>query len=350
MVLTWAEALQQRGVECETLAFKDGVSKEFAERNIKTYVVGGISLNLIRAHKALTAFFMNHKDYEAVHSNVSFYSGLVSQCVKEVIGGHCVTVSHAHLNGANQYSSILSKMVNETVKAHLKKKIIKYSDVNLSCSYASGNFLFGKDNFTFFPNAVDVNRFSFSQEVRDAYRTQYQVDDKFCILHAGRFSKEKNHLFLIEVFKRVSAKMPNAELFLLGVGELLDDVKAAVYGTNIQEKVHFMGFRTDTENFYNAADVFVLPSLIEGFPVSIVEAQATGLRVVASTASPKETTITNLVTFLTLDDSIDVWANAVIGEGHNDLNRTYYNEQVVNAGFGIMQEAEHLERIYSGRG
>lgn len=349
MVLTWADELQNRSIDCEILAFAEGVSKEFDERGLPTYVVRGISLNLYASHKALREFFRLHNDYDAVHSNVSFYNGLVAHCVKECVGGQCVTVSHAHLNGANRYSSVFSKIVNEAVKAHLKKQIKKHSDINLACSYASGNFLFGKGNFTFFPNAVDASRFSFQEKDRKEYRNKYEMDDKFCILHAGRFSKEKNHMFLIEVFERVSTIRPDAELYLLGDGELLGDVKDAVDGTDIQDKVHFMGFRSDTEKFFCAADVFVLPSLIEGFPVSIVEAQATGLRVVASTASPAETAITNLVTFVSFNDSFDSWAKALIGGEHCGLNREGYNEKVIEAGFDIKYEAEQLERIYSGR-
>lgn len=350
MVLTWADALQKQGIVCEILAFKDGISREFNERGIKSYVVKSVSLNLVKAHKALKDFFELHKNYSAVHSNVSFYNGLVSHCVKETIGKQCITVSHAHSNGANRYSSLFSKVVNETVKAYLKREIKKNSDLNLACSYASGNFLFGKGNFTFFPNAIDVKRFSFQEKIREKYRNEYKMDGKFCILHVGRFSTEKNHLFLLEVFKKISAQMPNAELYLLGTGELLENVISVVNKSEIRNRVHFMGFRTDTEHFYCAADVFVLPSLIEGFPVSIVEAQATGLRVVASTAIPKETGITDLVTFMDLDDTKEAWAKTIIGNGLSKSKRGQYNEQVIEAGFDIEHEVEQLKRIYSDRG
>lgn len=174
-----------------------------------------------------------------------------------------------------------------------------------ACSEAAGNFLFGKrklgkHDFLVMPNAVERRKFLFSREVRSRCRRELHLEKAFAILHVGRFAPQKNHMFLLELFYDIALLIPEARLLLAGDGPLKERIEKRADELDISDKVLFLGQRDDIPDLLQAADLFVLPSLYEGLPVSCLEAQAAGLPCLISDTITDETGLSEKVRRLPL--------------------------------------------------
>lgn len=173
------------------------------------------------------------------------------------------------------------------------------------------NAMFGIDNTAILNNGIDVARFENVSKTKLEIREQIGIpQNAFVIGHIGRFSYAKNHEFLLEFFDKVHKKDSNAFLLLVGAGELKENVSENIENRGLGQSVLILSNWKDTECLYKAMDVFAFPSRYEGFPVSIIEAQAAGLRCFVSNQVPKETCATNLVSYLSIDSS-DIWVHAI---------------------------------------
>ena len=230
------------------------------------------------------------------------------------------------------------------------RNIGAYSDVRLACSYAAGEFMFRRSRFEVLPNAIDVSTYRFDARSRQRVRRELGVGDAPVVGHVGRFSEEKNHRFLIEVFSQVRRLRPDARLVLIGDGYLRPAVEEQVARLGLEEQVVLLGDRSDVPSLYQAMDVFVLPSLFEGLPMVGVEAQCAGLPMICSDRVPDEVAIGDCE-FLPLEASLSQWATQVdkaIEQGRNLGRRAQGATLTRTAGFDISREADRLARRYQG--
>ena len=190
-----------------------------------------------------------------------------------------------------------------------------------------------------------MDKYKFNEIVRNELRQELKIEDKFVIGHIGRFCYAKNHDFLIDVFYEVSKKKDNAILMLIGVGELEEEVKNKVKNLGIEDKVLFLGKKNDAYRYYQAMDLFLFPSKYEGLGMVSIEAQASGLPVICSTSIPSEAKVTDLVSYLSLQDGIEKWVDVVI-DTYSNYSRRDTSEEVRNAGFDIRTEAVKLLEYY----
>jgi glycosyltransferase involved in cell wall biosynthesis len=252
------------------------------------------------------------------------------------------TIVHSH-------NTFFASFSIKTLKS-LVVKIINKADYRFACSLAAGKYLFGNEavnqqNFVFFPNAIDVKEYAFDREKRKEIRSELGIDDKhFVIGHVGRFSAQKNHEFLISIFEKVHGKNPDSILLLVGDGSLRHKQEERLKSLNLKDRVIFTGRRFDVNRLVQAMDVFVLPSLHEGFPVTAVEAQASGLKTILSDKITAEVKITDLVEYLPLEDSLDIWADKILSA--YEYERTGYAEKVIKAGYDVKETAKWLENFY----
>lgn len=167
---------------------------------------------------------------------------------------------------------------------------------------------YGCTNTVVVSNGIDVDKFKNGVSIRD----ELGIDEEsFVLCHVGSFSKPKNHEFLIRVFKKVLSYKPNACLVLVGGGVLEDSIRKLVADEGLDGKVLFLGNRTDVANILKSSDVFVFPSLYEGFGIAVLEAEASGLPVVVSDKVPENVCVASNIKRLSLDDDIDKWCEAV---------------------------------------
>lgn len=173
----------------------------------------------------------------------------------------------------------------------------------------------------------------------------FNLKESLVIGHIGRFMKQKNHDFIIDVFDKIKKLWPEARLLLVGDGPLFDEIKEKVNSLGLEDSVVFTGVKQNAYDYYNAMDVFVLPSLYEGFGIVLIEAQANGLPCVASTEVPEEVNIANQVDFLELSDSVESWASHIVNLD-TEINRDAYFYKIKNSAFDIEIEAQKLADKY----
>lgn len=214
-----------------------------------------------------------------------------------------------------------------------------------ACSKAAGDWMYGKNfNYTIFNNGINVDRFKFNPEIRENVRAELGLHDKLVVGHVGRFCPPKNHIFLVEIFNNLLSLHKDSVLLLIGEGELLDQIKLKVKQLTIEDKVIFLGKQNDTSKYYQAMDVFCLPSRYEGLPVVAVEAQCSGLPCLFSTYVSKESKILDSTEFLSYEDNLDKWSQALFELANKQ--RVDGAEQVRKCNFDMQEEAKKLELYY----
>lgn len=192
------------------------------------------------------------------------------------------------------------------------------ANVKIAPSTEAGIFMFGKrqvrNNRVFFlHNAIDTKIFTYNEMIRKQYRSGLGIEDKYVIGHIGRFTKQKNHSFLLHVFSEVHKRNRNAVLLLVGDGELQKTIKEKVSYMKLEDSVIFLGVRQDVSELMDAMDLFLLPSLYEGMPNALVEAQAVGLPCIVADNVTRESDITGLVQYITLKKP-EEWVRKIINK------------------------------------
>lgn len=211
---------------------------------------------------------------------------------------------------------------------------VKLAPSSEAAKYTFGSNSIKKGKASLLNNAIDLDEFTYQQEIREMTRQELNLKDNFVVGHVGRFNKQKNHDFLIEIFADIIKKKPKSILLLIGRGELEDKLKNKIKSLGIENSVVFTGVRSDISKIMMAMDVFVFPSFYEGMPNTVLEAQATGLSCLISDKITKEVKITNLVKFLPLQKKTDQWVNSALN-CINKLNRTQAKNVLYKKGYDI---------------
>ena len=186
----------------------------------------------------------------------------------------------------------------------------------------------------------------FNENTRKEYRKVLNLNGKTVYGHIGRFSLEKNHTFLIDIFCEIQKVQKNAVLLLIGIGELEETIKNKVKKMDIEDKVLFLEFREDVPKILNAMDMLIFPSLNEGLGLVAIEAQTNGLITYCSNAIPKEATISPYFNSFNLNENITTIAKKIC-EGNIDINkRKEAYKYTIENGYDIKTVCEELNEIY----
>lgn len=216
-----------------------------------------------------------------------------------------------------------------------------------ACSREAGEWLFGPNqDYKIINNAIDCDEFQFRPEVRNRVREALRIEDKFVIGHVGRFEDQKNHLRMLKMFKAVLNKCPNSILVLIGIGSLQDQCIQLANDLGISAQVLFLGARADVSELMQSFDLFWLPSLYEGFPFVLVEAQTSGLVCIASMNVPTECNVTGNVHFVDLGKTDSEWADDLLKYRNSALDRSKYADIMKSQGYDINQNAMVLCSYY----
>lgn len=249
-------------------------------------------------------------------------------------------VSHSHNTGRK----------TGAVWTAFRKSIVRNATDLLACSRPAAESLFGKEagrRATVIKNGVDTKRFAFSAALREACREElgYAGTD-YVIGHVGRFTEQKNHRFLIDVFYEVGKVCPEARLLLLGEGELQEEIRQRVSQYGLDDKVIFAGVKEEMERYYCAMDVFVLPSLFEGLGIVNLEAQASGLSCVVSDQVPREADVSGRMEFLPLGDAL-AWRDSLLKYKGLVHERRDDWQDVYDAGYDVEKTAQVLTEVFN---
>jgi len=266
-------------IQFDFLTSKEGVfDQEIIEMGGRIhripYITDGGHKNYIRH---LDQFFKENAHYNIVHSHMDKMSGFVLRAAKKA--GVPTRIAHSH--NTQSEGGLAAKIY----KSYAGSQIPKVSTHYLACSNVAAKWLFKRkaSSSTLLKNGIDINKFSFSKAIRDQMRDDLGIETgELVVGHIGRFNHQKNHSFLIDIFKELLRTVPNAVLILAGDGPLRSVIEEKVKHLNLENKVQFLGIRSDVEFLLQAFDVFVFPSLHEGLPITLIEAQASGLPCVIS--------------------------------------------------------------------
>lgn len=278
-----------------------------------------------------------------VHSNLNTLSVFPLYAAKKT--GVPIRIAHSHS------TSNKKEWKKNLIKNILRPFSKKYANVYFACSELAGRYLFGNKTFdegkvTVFNNAIDLDKFKFSQEKREQIRKKLNIsDDTFVVGHVGRFVAQKNHTFLIDIFNELHKINNNSVLLLIGEGPLQDEIKEKVSKLGLTDSVKFIGQINNTNDYYNSMDVLVLPSLYEGLPVVGVEAQANGLLCEFSSAMTKETKVLKTTRFIDLEKTPEDWANFILND-YKNFKRVDSEKEMTEKKFNIKIEAGKLEKEY----
>lgn len=283
----------------------------------------------------LDQFFEEHKDYRIVHCHIDCMASIPLRAAKKV--GIPVRIAHSH--GSSQ-----NKNLKYLLKLYYRRLIPKMATALFACGKEAGDWMFRGAPYTIMRNAIDVARFTYNPEKAAEIRHSMGLEDAFVLGHVGNFRVEKNHLFLLEIFAALLKKEPNSRLVLVGDGIQMDACVAKAQELRIRDNVLFLGTRSDIPELLQAVDIFVLPSIYEGLPVTTVEAQAAGLPCVVSSGVPYECKLTEPVQQLPLEDGAEAWADVILGM--RDYPRGNNYEAIAAAGFDIKANAKWLEEYY----
>jgi len=294
---------------------------------------------LIARIKALEELFKeNH--YQIVHSHMNTLNMPVLYAAwKEHVP---VRISHNHS------MTNIAEGKRYLIKQFLRPTGRRFATDYFACGEAAGKWFFGKRLFNsgkvhIMPNAIDVKAFQFDQEARDRIRKELGLEDKWVIGHVGRFMKQKNHTFLIQMFAEIHNKRQDARLLLIGDGELKSHMEKLCEQFNIKDSVLFLGNRKDMPTLYSAMDLFVLPSFYEGVPVVGMEAQANGLLCLFSSNVSQELRVGNKIQILPLD--IKAWVETAM-RNINKGSRITDSPQIVGSQYDLNVSGMELEIYY----
>lgn len=295
-------------------------------------------LNFIKYRKDLNAFFAGHPEYRVVHGHHSALGRFYLKAAKN--GGVPVRIAHAH---HAQYNHTLRGSLSHLLELGFPKYATEY----FACTQSAGAFLLGKDKRCFVvANGVDPAAYAFSTERRNATRRALGLGNCFAVGHVGRFSREKNHAFLLRVFGELLKLQDDARLLLIGGGPLREAVERQARDMGIAGQVMFLGVREDVPDLLQAMDVFLLPSLFEGLPLTLLEAQSAGLPVICSDVVTRECALSPLYQACSLRTPPREWARLALAAAAGEEARRENNRYIVESDFNILRVAAQLQEKY----
>ncbi len=305
--------------------------------------LGGRVYHAYPKKKSLLRNFLDIKkivkenEYQIVHRHTgSSFSNI--DLIAAKCGSAKVLISHAHSTSAG------NKILH-----YFSKVFLKVNGEKFACSKAAGKWLFGEkdvEDIHIIPNAIDLEKYQYNKQVRNELRSKYDVKNKLIIGHVGGFNDAKNHEFLIDIFKELHQLNTHTQLWLIGEGVHRAKIEQKIQNANLQEAVRFWGNRNDVNSIMQALDIFLLPSIFEGYPVTLIEAQCAGLPCfVSENVIPSEINYSSNVKFINLDRSANEWANIIL-DYDKEINREDGYVCMKNAGLDIRDAAKNLEKRY----
>lgn len=219
-----------------------------------------------------------------------------------------------------------------------------------ACGEDAGRWLFGSEPFEVLKNGIDLRQYRYDEVQRQEFRNRIHAEDRIVLGHVGNFIEQKNHAFLLDWFKLLADKNQNVLLLLISDGALMDAMKEKAHLLGLDDQVLFLGKTTEMPGYMQAMDLFVLPSLHEGLPVVLVEAQAAGLRCYVADTVTRETDLTDSIRFLPITDG-EVWADTIQDHLVSAQNRTEdcenWQRAISEAGYDVTRNADRMRKLYS---
>lgn len=304
--------------------------------------------NYFSYKKAWKVFFQNHPEIRVVHGHMGATAAIY---LHEANKAGCFTIAHSHSAGKTRLS------VHDIFYSFFSFPTRYIAKQLFGCSTEAGRMRFGKaavskSKYKNFQNAIDLQHFTFQLEIRRKKRDELGIsENQPVIVSVGRITTPKNPEMIFETFKEITIKNSNAVCLWVGTGEFEDEYRAKIKQEGLEKRIIMTGVRKDVPAILQAADSFLFPSLWEGLPVSVIEAQATGLPCVISDTISKEVEITNYIEWLSLKELPTVWADRCLTLAlTSSVNRKSPVDEIRKAGYDIDESVIRLQNFYLEHG
>lgn len=341
VMLNYYRAMNMSGLRIDFASTNEVPRKlvDELEKNGSLYFcLGRRKRNPLRYVRKLSNVLKTEK-YDVVHVN----GNSATMCLELAEAKKCgvkMCIAHGH-NSKSRYRVI------GLIHRMLRPYLLQLCDYRLAVSEKAGEWLYGRD-FAIINNAIDIDKYKFNEKIREKCRRQLNVEDWNVVIgHTGRLNEQKNHTFLLKVFAQVKISRPDVKLLLVGGGELEADLQAECRTLGIENEVIFKGMVDNPQDYMQAMDLFVFPSLYEGSPLALAEAQANGLPCLVSDAITMDVKFAENVIYKSLKDGVESWANEILPMMDKVCERNPNACEDVRAhGYDIKYEAEKLRNLY----
>ena len=288
--------------------------------------------------KSFAEFFHNHPEYRIIHGH-NINSASVYLDVANRFG--LKTISHCHCSSNG-------KGPGAWIRDFKKRHLSEIAEYRFACSNEAGIWAYGENaSFKVIKNGIITKRFLWDETKRAETRKALDIEENAIVLgNVGRLNKEKNQAFALKVFKKFQSVHPNSRFIITGTGPLENELKGLSQSLGLENSVIFTGIRSDVDSLLCSMDVFVFPSIFEGLPLTLIEAQCTGLPCVISDTITDEVDIAGLISKESLTSSIEEWTKAI--EDSLEIPRQRKDDLVTASGFDIAQTASEMASFYGG--
>ena len=305
----------------------------------KVYIFPKFTLkNFFLYKKYWNDFLKEHPEYKILHSHIRSYAIIFIRIAKKY-GLKTIVHSHSTSNG---------KGVKSYIKGLLQFPIKKESDYLFACSKISGEWLFGKNNvcaanYRMIKNAIDTSKYRVDSSTREKYRGMFNIGDKTVYGHIGRLCEPKNHRFLLEIFSDIRKKDSDSILLIVGEGPYRSQIESWIQQFGLEDCVVMTGARGDVPQLLSAMDAFLFPSLWEGLPVTVIEAQAAGLPCLISDKITSEVAVSPAVMYLPIDQGTKCWVESALSSIGKKFDVV---DDIKMVGFDVNNSATELTEFY----
>ncbi len=323
------------------LDFEGGWGPEMRELGSNIFIMSRFNVKNWKSFECAWDKFLTEHPYDIVHGHTTNSAGIYLKVAKK---HGCKTIAHIHSTG---YRGGLVERLTKKIFSKLTKS---QADYWFACSDKAANFLYGKDykeypHYHEMPNSIKVENYLFNEEKRCNLRKELGLDgDTLLIGHVGTFSEPKNHAHILRVFKEVLRKKNNSKLLLIGEGYLKDEIFLQAEKLGVHKNIINLKNIPNVYDYMMAMDVFVFPSIFEGFGMVALEAQAAGLKTIMSDVVPAETHLTSLAIPLSLEEPISIW----VGECLNSKvdNRQDFNGIIKQTKYDLEKNVKYISNLY----
>lgn len=313
----------------------ENLAKEIESNGDNNFVLAQRNKNPLGYIYALTKLIRKERyDIVHVHGNSST---MFIELLAALLGRCKVRIAHSHNTKCDHV--IINRILSPLFK-------LSYTNA-FACGIEAGEWLFKKGEATIISNGVDLQRFVLNIDYRISLRKKLCVDGRIVIGHVGRFSKQKNHEKLISIFSCLRTLNPNVSLLMWGEGELKEHIRGLAKG--VGGDIRFMGTSNEIEKCLQAVDIIIFPSLYEGLPLFLIEAQSIGIPCILSDTVSPNSKITDWVYFLPLNASDYEWAQKslhILSESTVEDNAPKAHDYIRRAGYDICANANDLFEKY----
>lgn len=308
----------------------------------RIYFFDSDSKSLWNYYKNLSRIIKDNGPYAAIHSHIYYFSGYIL-----LIARLCdipIRISHSHETLKGRKQTIVRRLYQ-----NIMRSLIKINATNwLCCSEDAGRVVFGNNiPFQVLYNGIDTKRFLFNGEMREQIRRKIIPNGGLLLLNIGRFAEQKNHRFIISMFSELLKNRPDAHLLLIGTGDLKQEIEQLIDSKGLIDNVTILSNIKNTQDYYSASDVFILPSLYEGMGIVVVEAQASGLPVLISDKVTQEVKATDIIEYLPIERGSELmWVRKILDIKVPLSSRPQYNKLLELTPFEVNKTVNDLTTIY----